>query len=113
MNLIMKETGPNLIENFILDYFSADLEDLLKIDKLNADNSTKKFLDKINMLLDTFAPLKRVTKYKLKFKSTPWLMLGLQKPLSAKNKLLSDFISKKQGPYSKRGMSLTTKNIEI
>ena len=105
MNLIMKETGPNLIENFILDYFSADLEDLLKIDKLNADNSTKKFLDKINMLLDTFAPLKRVTKYKLKFKSTPWLMLGLQKPLSAKNKLLSDFISKKQGPYSKRGMS--------
>ena len=105
MNVIMKETGPNLIENFILDYFSADLEDLLKIDKLNADNSTKKFLDKINMLLDTFAPLKRVTKYKLKFKSTPWLMLGLQKPLSAKNKLLSDFISKKQGPYSKRGMS--------
>ena len=105
MNLIMKETGPNLIENFILDYFSADLEDLLKIDKLNADNSTKKFLDKINMLLDTFAPLKRVTKYKLKFKSTPWLMLGLQKPLSAKNKLLSDFISKKQGPYFKRGMS--------
>ena len=105
MNLIMKETGPNLIENFILDYFSADLEDLLKIDKLNADNSTKKFLDKINMLLDTFAPLKRITKYKLKFKSTPWLMLGLQKPLSAKNKLLSDFISKKQGPYSKRGMS--------
>ena len=58
----MKETGPNLIENFILDYFSTDLEDLLKIDKLNADNSTKKFLDKINMLLDTFAPLKRVYK---------------------------------------------------
>ena len=54
MNLIfMKETGPNLIDNFVLDYFSADLEDLLKIDKLNADNLTKKFLDKINMLLDT------------------------------------------------------------
>ena len=46
MNLIfMKETGPNLIDNFVLDYFSADLEDLLKIDKLNADNLTKKFLD--------------------------------------------------------------------
>ena len=49
-------------ENFILDYFSVEWEDLLKIDELNADKSTKKFLDKINMLLDTYAPLKRVKK---------------------------------------------------
>ena len=28
-------------ENFILDYFSVNWEDLLKIDELNADNSTK------------------------------------------------------------------------
>ena len=47
-------------ENFILDYFSVDWEDLLKIDDLNADNSTKIYLDKINMLLDSFAPLKRI-----------------------------------------------------
>ena len=39
-------------ENFILDYFSVDWEDLLKIDEINADNSTKIYLDKINMLLD-------------------------------------------------------------
>ena len=47
-------------ENFILDYFSVGWEDLLKIDELNADNSTKMCLDKINMLLDTSAPLKRI-----------------------------------------------------
>ena len=58
-------------ESFILDYFSVYLEDLLKIDKLNADNSTKMYLDKINMLLDTYAPLKRINKYNLKFKSKP------------------------------------------
>ena len=45
-------------KNFILDYFSVEWEDLLKIDELNADKSTKKFLEKINMLLDTYAPLK-------------------------------------------------------
>ena len=66
-------------ENFILDYFSVDWEDFLKIDELNADNSTKMYLDKINMLLDTYAPLKRVNKYKMKFKSKPWITLGLQK----------------------------------
>ena len=46
-------------ENFILDYFSVDWEDLLKTDELNANNSTKIYLDKINMLLDTYAPLKK------------------------------------------------------
>ena len=44
-------------ENLILDYFSVDWEDLLKIDELNADNSTKIYLDKISVLLDTYAPL--------------------------------------------------------
>ena len=81
-------------ENVILDYFSVEWENLLKI-KLNADKSTKKFLDKINMLLDTYAPLKRVKKYKLKFKSKPWITLGLQKSISVKNKLLTNFINKK------------------
>ena len=47
-------------EKFILDYFSADWEDLLKIDEYNVDNSTKIYLDKINMLLDTYAPLKKI-----------------------------------------------------
>ena len=49
-------------ENFILDCFSVDREDLLKTDELNADNSTRMYLDKINMLLDTSAPLKRINK---------------------------------------------------
>ena len=31
-------------ENFIIDYFSVDWEDLLKIDELNTDNSTKMYL---------------------------------------------------------------------
>ena len=49
-------------ENFILDYFSTDLEDLLKINELNANNSTKLYLDTINILLDTYAPLKKLIK---------------------------------------------------
>ena len=35
-------------ENFILDYVSVDWGDLLDNAKLNANNSTKTFLDKIN-----------------------------------------------------------------
>ena len=44
-------------EIFILDYFSVGYEDLLKTDEVNADNLTRMNLDKINMLLDTYALL--------------------------------------------------------
>ena len=38
--------------------------------------------------------LKKINKYKLKFKSKPWINLGLQKSISVKNKLLANFINK-------------------
>ena len=45
----------NLIKKLLfLTIFSVDLEDLLKIDELNAENLTHMYLDKINMLLDTY-----------------------------------------------------------
>ena len=83
-------------KNFILDYFSIDWEDLLKTDELNSDNSTRMYLDKINLLLDTLKEsLKRINKYKMKFKSKLWMTLGLQKLISVKNKLHKNFINKK------------------
>ena len=47
------------------------------------------------MLLDCCAPLKRINKYKLKFTSKPWINSGLQKSISVKNKLLTNFINKR------------------
>ena len=64
------------------------------------------------MLLDTYAPLKKINKYKLKFKSKPWITLGLQKSIPVKNKLLINFINKKD-PILKGAFHTTTKNIEI
>ena len=48
----MKETGPNLIKNKLLQtIFLLTRESLLKIDDLNADSSTNIYLDSINILL--------------------------------------------------------------
>ena len=46
------------------------------------------------MLLDTYAPLNRINKHTFKFKSKPWINLGLQKSVSVKNKLLKKCINK-------------------
>ena len=45
--------------------------------------------------LDKHAPLKKLSKYKLKFKTNSWITVALQKSISIKNKLFSDFINKK------------------
>ena len=66
------------------------------------------YLDTINMLLDTYAPLKRINRYRLK----PWITLGLHKSRSAKNKLLVNFINKKD-PILKEEFHSNYKNIEI
>ena len=71
-----------------------------------------KFLDKINVLSDTYAPLKRVKKYKLKFKSKPWITLGLQKPISVKNKLLTNVINKK-APIIKEEFHTNNKKLTV
>ena len=63
----------------------------MKIDDLNADKSTKIYLDKMNMLLDTYAPLKRINKCKLKFKSKTWITLGLQKIIISKKQITYNF----------------------
>ena len=36
-----------------------------------------------------YAPLKRISKQKLKFRNKPWITLGLQKSVSIKNRLLT------------------------
>ena len=82
-------------ENFILGFFPTGWVDLMKINELNVDNSTQMYLERINILLDTYAPLKKIDKYKLRFAPKPWITLGFQKSISLKNKLLTNFINTK------------------
>ena len=63
----MKGTDPDLIRKISSYTFPVDCEDLLKIDELYVDNSINIYiyiyLDEINMLLDTYASLKRINKF--------------------------------------------------
>ena len=45
--------------------------------KRDVDNSFNKFFVMIEMLLDTYAPIQKLTKAELKLKSKPWLARGI------------------------------------
>ena len=81
-------------ENFILDYFSVDWNSLINNDK-DVNLSFNNFFKRINAILDNHAPLRKVTKKKLRFRSKPWITLGLQKSIFIKNSLFVKFIKSK------------------
>ena len=82
-------------KEFILDYFAIDWLHLLKLQNDDTNTSFQNFFDSMNRILDKHAPLKRFSKYKLNFKAKPWITMALQKSVSIKNKLFSDYIHKK------------------
>ena len=82
-------------ENFILDYFEKNWSDILQLDQQNVDLSIESFLNNMNSILDSNAPFKRVNKYKLRFKTKPWITPALQKSISLKKSMLNKFIKSK------------------
>ena len=55
-------------ENFALDYFSIEWDNFLLSPNTNTEKSYKTFLEKFESLLDTYVPLKKISKNKLKLK---------------------------------------------
>ena len=92
----MKDSGPSLVKKkIILDYLSVDWENLIISNNENVDQSLLSCLTKFNSILDLCAPLKNISKQKLKFRNNPWITLGLQKSISIKNHLLAKYITLK------------------
>ena len=52
--------------------------------------------------MDINAPLKNINKYKLNFKTKPWITPALQKSISIKNNLLKKFITGKGSQIKER-----------
>ena len=60
-------------ENFILGYFSVDWNSIIDDDNKDVDLSFNNVFKRINAILDNHAPIRKVTKEKLRFRSKPWI----------------------------------------
>ena len=77
----MKESGQILIKLILYLTTAINWDDKLKISEENTDCSTEVLLNRINKLLDCYAPFKKLRKLKLKFKTKPWITPDLQKSI--------------------------------
>ena len=82
-------------EEFVLDYFSVDWPHILKLQNNDIDASFQNFFDSMNNILDKHALFKKIIKYKLKFRTKPWITPALQKSIFIKNKIFKNYIKKK------------------
>ena len=60
-------------KEFILDYFAIDWSHFLKLQNNDTNISFQNFFDSMSRILDEHAPLKKLSKYKIKFKTKPWI----------------------------------------
>ena len=45
---------------------------------MNVDLTKNNFLNAMNSLLHKYSPVKKISRYRLKFKTKPWITLGIQ-----------------------------------
>ena len=70
---------------FVMDYFDKDWSNILNLKHGN-----------VNVSMENFeAPFKKISKYKLKFKTKPWITAALQKSISIKNALFKRYVKLK------------------
>ena len=68
-----------MVKVFALANFDKDWSDVLQLDQQDVNLSIESFLDNMNSISDTHAPLKRIDKYNLKLNSKPWITTHCQK----------------------------------
>ena len=78
-----------------MDYFDKDWSNILNFKHANVNVSMENFVNNMNDLLDKHTPFKKISKYKLKLKTKPWITPALQKSISIKNALFKRYITLK------------------
>ena len=87
-NIFERDLAKFSHEEFILDYFSVDWSHRLKLQNNNIDASFQNFFDSMNNIFGKHTQFKKITKYKLKFRTKPSITPALKKFISIKNKIL-------------------------
>ena len=72
-------------QSFVLDFFAIDWSTKIDLNANQVNSSFENFLNVINSLLDEHAPMKKVSKHRLKFRNKPWITKAIQKSINVKN----------------------------
>ena len=91
-NILRRDWKKLESSKFISDFNQINWEQILYNEDNDVNFSMNKYLSKIDSLLDTHAPFKKLNKKELKFLTKPWITQGLQNSIKKKNNIYSKFV---------------------
>ena len=81
-------------ENFLVDLAAINMEADIMVDN-NGEQSLNNLLDKINELIDKYAPLRKITRSEFKQTRKPWITSGILTSIKNKDKLYHKYVKTK------------------
>ena len=94
-NLYKRESRNFDKGNFILELQEIDWPKVISIDKKDTNLSFYSFETSLNVVIDKYLPLKKLTKKEIKQKHKLWITQGIQKSIMRREKLYKKFINSK------------------
>ena len=86
-NILRREWKKFESSKFISDFNQINWEQILYNKENDVNFSMKEYLSKIDSLLDTYAPFKKLNKKELKCLTKPWITQGLQNSIKKKSNI--------------------------
>ena len=80
----------------VADVIDINWPEVLSIERGDAQHSYEMFNKKMNEILDTHVPLKKLNKKELRLQAKPWITPGIVKSIKRRDKLLRKFITTKE-----------------
>ena len=82
-------------DQFTNHFKSINWDQVLDIEKGDAENSFTNFFNSVNALVDQYAPLKSLSKSKIKKSHKPWITKGILTSIHKRDKLLKAYIKER------------------
>ena len=83
-------------EELVADVLSINWPEVLSLEKMDVNQSFENYDKKINEIMDTHFPLKKLSKKEFKIQSKPWITQGIIKSIKRRDRLLRLYIRTKE-----------------
>ena len=117
VNLFKRDTKNYDREKFNVDLNNIDWPTVLNLDDNNPNDSFNSFEASINVLVNKYMPLKKLTKKEISLQYKPWITYGIRKSIERREKLFKKFIKAKdeivKDEYHKKYKELRNKIITL
>ena len=91
-NIISHDQEKFNSQSFLEDFEKINWNQVLQLNQDNVKITFKTYLNTVNTLINSHAPLKKLNKKQRKFQQKPWITKGIQNAIEQKNRLLKKYI---------------------